>query len=309
MMRGAPAGELLATVTLNLALAIAVGAGISDLWLASRGSPWAAGRRNRLSLAGAAAVAAALLASGALLWLKAAAMAEVPLTDAGAAAWSMLTATHFGLAWTAGTSALALGALAIVLRRDGTDRRRWIVLNLSALAAFLYTRSTVSHASAESDFGIRILVDWFHLVLVSVWVGEVVIAGLLTLAAAPSDLADDRIDCKGYIEGISTTATYALAGIVVTGLANAWFNVGSPAALVGNAYGSALLAKLALVAIAVLLGGFNRFFVLPSLTAAGPVAAPALRRFTTILRIEAVVLSGVLILAAILSSTPPPTAG
>ena len=108
---------------------------------------------------------------------------------------------------------------------------------------------------------------------------------------------------------LSTSATYALGGIVATGLANAWYNVGIPADLTGNPYGAALLLKLALVAIAVLLGGVNRFFVMPALTAAGPVPLAALRRFTLILRVEAVVLSGVLIFAAILSSTPPPTAG
>lgn len=304
-----PVGQLIATVTLNLALAIAVGAGMSALWLARRESGWAASQDGRLRLAGAAAVAVALLASGALLWMKAAGMAEVPMSEAGAAAWSMLTATHFGLAWAVGAATLVLGGLAIAAPPRTRGRRRWILLNLSALAAFLYTRSMVSHASADGDLGIRILADWVHLVLISVWVGEVFVAGLLTLAAAPVDKADDRFDCKRYIQSLSTSATWALGGIVVSGLANAWYNVGSPGALTGNPYGSALLVKLALVAIAVLLGGFNRFFVMPTLTADGPVPAPALRRFTFILRVEAVVLSAVVIVAAVLSSTPPPTAG
>lgn len=304
-----PAAQLIVTVTLNLALAIGVGAGLSTLWLAARDSDWAADRRGQLSVAGAAAAAVALLASGALLWLKAASMAEVPVTAAGAASLSILTATHFGYSWTGGASALVLGALAVALRPPGKGRRRWIFLNLFALAAFLYTRSVVSHAAADGDFGIRILADWVHLMLISVWAGEVFVAGLLTLAAPLNAEADDHIECKRYIEALSASATYALGGIVVTGAVNAWYNVGSPYTLAGNPYGVALLLKLALVAVAVLLGGFNRVFVMPSLTAAGMVPATALRHFTLILRLESAVLLGVLIVAAILSSTSPPTAG
>lgn len=302
----APISQLVATVMLNLALAIAVGAGMSALWLARRDSSWAAIQRDRLRRAGVASVAVALLASGALLWMKAASMAEVPMIEAGAVVWSMLTATHFGVAWIAGALALVLVAIAAAVRPPGKKSRQWMVLNLFALAAFLYTRSLVSHASADSDFGIRILIDWVHLVLISVWVGEVVNAGLLTLAAPPGARVDDRIDCERYIMALSRTATYALGGVVATGLVNAWYNVGSPGAVIGNQYGTALLFKLALVAVAVLLGGYNRFVVMPSLTAG--ITAPVLRRFTLVLRVEAAVLLGVLIIAAILSSTPPPTA-
>ena len=80
----------------------------------------------------------------------------------------------------------------------------------------------VSHAAAEGDFGLRILSDWVHLVFISVWVGEVFVAGLLTLAAPPTAHADDHIDGKGFIEALSTSATHALGGIVATGLGSAW---------------------------------------------------------------------------------------
>jgi putative copper resistance protein D len=309
MAIGVPVTQLVGTVTLNLALAIAVGASFSSLWLSARRSGWAAVQRRRLRLAGAVAVAGALLASGASLWLEAAEMAEVPITAAGAAALSMLSSTHFGHAWTAGLLALVVAFVAVAMQLRDSCHRWWKFLNLSALAAFLYTRSMVSHAAAEGDFGLRILVDWVHLLLISVWVGEVFVAGLLTLAAPPTAMADDGIDCKGYAEALSTSATYALGGIVVTGLVNAWYNIGTPANLAGNAYSAALLLKLALVAIAVLLGGVNRVFVMPTLTADGPFPSDALRHFTLILRVEAAVLAGVLILAAVLSSMPPPTMG
>ena len=57
--------------------------------------------------------------------------------------------------------------------------------------------------------------------------------------------------------------------------------------------------KLALVAIAVALGGFNRFAVMPSLPASWP-------RFARVLRVEAVVLLAALVAAAVLANGEPP---
>jgi putative copper resistance protein D len=308
-----PFAQHAATVTLNLALAIAVGAGLSRLWLTSRASRWAGLGASRLRRASLAALAIAMLVNISVLWLEAAAMAEVPVALAGEASWSMLTATHFGTAWMIGFGALVFSTGAAALATHAERTALLVALNLLGLAVFLFTRSMVSHASANGDFGVLMIADWLHLVLVCMWVGEVFISGFLMLASPPGARTDDRDDCVRYIELLSASATLALAGILVTGLYNAWHNVGSPGALIDSAYGTTLLFKLALVALAVILGGMNRFVVMPSLITAlrgeDPAATPGLRRFTVILRVEAGVLLGVLMLAAVLSSTSPPTAG
>ncbi|MDL2354368.1 MAG: CopD family protein [Pseudomonadota bacterium] len=281
------------TVMLNLAVAVAVGASMSAIWMARGGARWAVAPRRRLRLAGLAALAVAMLASAGVLWLEAAAMAEVAPAQAAPAVRAMLTATHLGVAWQVGIGALLFSMGALALRGP-----RALAFNLLGLAAFLYTRSMVSHAAADGDFSVPIAVDWLHLMLVCLWTGEVAVAGWLVRL--------DDGDWTRYAAALSHTATLALGGIVATGLFGAWRNVGSPAALTGQVYGTILLAKLALVAIAVLLGGANRFFVMPSLR--GDNACAAARRFTAILRIESVVLLGVLVLAAVLSATAPPTA-
>jgi putative copper resistance protein D len=250
-----------------------------------------------------------MLADAGVLWLQAAAMAEVPVSQAGAAAWSMLTETHFGLAWSIGIGALVFSATAMALSMH--VRGSWpVLLNLPGLALFLYTRSMVSHAASDGDFGVALLADWLHLILACLWVGSVLVAGFLVLAAPRAGSVEDRKDCARYVASLSMSATFSLAGIFASGLFSAWRNLGSAGALVGSAYGAALLAKLALVGLAVLLGGVNRFVVMPSLLAGlgsgSPVATLAARRFTMVLRIEAGVLLGVLMLAAILSSTSPP---
>lgn len=306
-----PVAQHAATVVLNLAIAVAVGAGLSRLWIASGASPWAGIHAGRLRRASLVALAIAMPASVCGLWLEAAAMAEVPVVQAGAASWSMLTATHFGAAWMIGIGALIFSTGVSAFATQAASVRRLVSLNLFGLAVFLFTRSMVSHASADGDFNAPMIADWLHLVLICVWVGEVFVAGFLTLAAPPGQRKNDRDDCGRYIETLSASATFALAVIVATGLFSAWHNIGSARALIGSVYGTTLLVKLSLVAIAAMLGGANRFIVMPALIAAirgNDSATPsAMRRFTMTLRIEAAVLLGVLMLAALLSSTYPPS--
>lgn len=315
MASALPLAQYGATVILDLAGAVALGAGVLALSAAPRKSAWSALLRPRLRLAHLAALVLTLAASVVVLWLEAAAMAEVPLVEAGDAVWSMLTATHFGKAWIAGAGLLLVASIAAILAVPGarrTIKRAPIASSVLALAAFLYTRSMVSHAAANGDFNVPMLADWVHLVLISVWIGEVCIAGILTLSTTPADSMADRIDCRDDVVALSRSATFALVGIAATGLFSAWHNLGTAGALVDNPYRTLLLFKLALVALAVALGGLNRFFVMPSLTSGlagtGPLPVVSLHRFVAILRVEAIVLSAVLILAAILSSTAPPGA-
>jgi len=302
----------IATVTLNLALAVAVGAGMAALWLASRTTAWSAVQLRRVRPVWIGASLAAIAALGSLLPFVSASMAEVPVSEAGEAMCTMLTESHFGMAWAIGVGAVLAAALASAVPASGQRLRSVALLNLLALAVALYTRSMVSHAAADGDLSLAVIVDWIHLCLMSVWVGEVFIAALVTLSGRVPSHAFDRAELARYVENLSSSATFALVGIFSTGLFSTWQNLGDISGLTGNAYGSVLLFKLGLVAFAVLLGGFNRFIVMPSLLAGlrephGDAAQP-LSRFTLNLRIEAIVLLAVLVAAAILSATSPPTA-
>jgi putative copper resistance protein D len=301
-----------ATVTLNLALAVAVGAAIAALWLANGTTAWSAAQLRRVRLMRIGATAAAIAALGSLLPFVSASVAEVPVAAAGEAMGAMLAESHFGLAWTIGMGALLAAALASVI--PATRQRLGTVasINLLVLALALYTRSMVSHAAADGDLSVAIVVDWMHLCLISVWVGGVVVAGFVTLSGPIAEPAVARAEAARYVEKLSSSATFALAGVFATGLFSAWHNLGGGAGLTGNPYSSVLLYKLALVALAALLGGFNRFIVMPSLLAGWRAqhagAAQRLCRFRLVLQIEAVVLLAVLVAAAMLGATPPPTA-
>jgi putative copper resistance protein D len=228
-------------------------------------------------------------------------MAEVPEFAAGSATWTMATSTHLGMAWCVGLVGLAVAA-AGSLARDG--RNPWPTM--AALAVFWYTRSIASHAASDGDFSVRLLADWLHLGLVSLWVGEVIVSGGVILRTAGDLTAADTRARKAYVTSLSDSATIALAGILMTGLYAAWRSLRGIGDLVGNPYGFALVAKLLLVAIAALLGGFNRLVVMPPWLA-DDAARPALSsRFKRILWIEAAVLTGAVVVASWLASTSPP---
>jgi len=120
----------------------------------------------------------------------------------------------------------------------------------------------------------------------------------------------DRRARAAYVASLSSSATFALTGIFVTGLYAAWRSIDGWAHLLGNPYGNTLVAKVLLVGAAAALGGFNRFFVMPPWLAresVGDAAAEAFSvRFKRVVWIEAVVLLAVVALAAWLASTSPP---
>lgn len=304
--------QRVATAILNLSVATFIGSGAATVWLRSAGSAWAAGMLPRLRKTMLGTGAVGIIAYLAILWLEAAAMAEVPLTQAFDAVQSVITSTHYGYAWMLGAVALIVVTASAAVQPSPRLRTVATAMRFAALGVFLYSRSIVSHAGAAGDFTWAVAVDWVHLVLISMWVGEVIVAGLITLGSAPSAKTKDRTDCARYVEALSTSATVALIGIFITGVLSAWRGLGGIGNVVGSLYFTTLLLKVALVLSAAALGGLNRFIVMPKMLAqlrTAPRSSHAAGKgFARVLQIEAVILIAVLVAAAFLSSTSPPMA-
>jgi len=305
MAEGLPAARVPAAVVLvNLGLAGIVGAWASAWWLRGSGSPWGtrAGRQSGSALRLAAALTAA--ADALLLWMQAADMGEVPLTETLSTLPTMLTQTYAGRAWAGG----ALGLLVVLAATWSRSRARFAAVAMGA-SLFVYCRAAVSHAGEFGWLSLERAIEFTHLGADGLWLGGVGIAAWVL--ATPSGLrADDRADAAAWIESLSACATAALAVVVASGLFNAWRGLGSVSRLLGNDYGETLLVKLALVCVAVGLGGFNRFVAMPKWLAAlsDSRGAPARWQslFVRVLRIEAFFLFAALVAAAVLSGSPLP---
>jgi len=293
-------------VAIQCGLALVAGGLASLLWLRRCASSWARGVVQASRRACLAGVGITLAASLAALWFQAA-MGDGALGAAGAMVAMMVRETHYGHAWSAGFAALTAAGISMA-----ASRRLFVPAGALGLAAFMLTRSVVSHAGVDGDFTFKVVGDWIHLMLVCLWVGMVVLGAFIALRRAPNTRAD-AADSAVWVSSLSAAATVALVGIVATGALKIWWATPSIAQLAASPYGSVLLAKLLLVGAAIGLGGVNRLFVMPTLLArlqeAVQTAPNPQRRFVHVLRMEALVLLLVLVAAAILSGTPDPGEG
>lgn len=90
--------------------------------------------------------------------------------------------------------------------------------------------------------------------------------------------------------------------IAVTSAYQEWAYGGSVERLVQSPYGRTIIAKIALFSVLLILGAFNRYISVPRLQAREALAA---ERFMRTVRLEAFLLVGVLLCAALLRHQAP----
>lgn len=298
-----------ATALINISLAWTVGVLASRFWLMKQTAGWQKAVVGQLSPAMLAGLVACTISILLALWIESASMGDVPWLEAWPVFLQMMTTTHYGHA---GVAAVALLVIAMVvhwrLRGPGAGLRyvgSLTVLLLLVAAA----RVTIGHAYEHGPLSVAVLVEWLHLLLMSIWVGVVFVAAWVVL---PRVLAGELVATREratYVTSMSNWAAAALAGILATGAYNAYRVLGSPRQLIEADYGQVLLFKICLVLIAIALGGFNKFIGLPLALSFGESAAKAgrgLRTVIAVLRIESIALLLVLIAAAVLTSSAPP---
>ncbi|MBN3737305.1 MULTISPECIES: CopD family protein [Burkholderia] len=301
--------RLVAVAIQNAGFAVVVGALLGGRWLGLGASAWQHGIGRRLVATLRIASAVSLLASVTAFWAHCALMSEVPLFEAGPAVRAMLAGTGFGHAWLAGAVFMLVVVLLAFVRRANDTRFPFAMW--AALACVALARSNGGHPVDAGLFSVPVWIDWLHLLAISAWVGLVLVTAFGVMPRLAGMPASERATGASFVQSLSDASTYALVVLFATGAYNGWRGVDTPANLLVSTYGQILLLKLSLVLIAAALGSHNRFFGMPKLLAAlrDPAAAmPAvsLKRFGAVLRIEAVVLGGVLMVAAVLVSSALP---
>jgi putative copper resistance protein D len=289
----------------DIGFATMTGALASAALLQDASSAWAGSRARRaLGLCVLASVVT-LVASVAWRWVQAMSMTELAPGAALLAVGGIVADTQFGCAWAIGALAcVACSACAWLARRHRPARAPWVAAGL-ALAVVAGARASAGHAGANGLGGFTVVMA-VHLLAIGMWAGAVLAAVLAVLRGRDGA---DGVDRMRYAQRLSTLATVALALVLATGALAAWHGLGGSLAPLapraGSTWGLALDAKLAGVALAIALGAFNRIAVLPGLAYASEGGA-AWRRFTRVLRVEAVVMLAVLVAAALLGNGEPP---
>ncbi|HEY7061660.1 MAG TPA: FixH family protein [Chloroflexota bacterium] len=237
---------------------------------------WEAGRRRGLALAVAAA-ATGLGAAALALVVQAATAADMEPWQALGSPLGALLGTRYGAIWAARVGCLvALGGLALRLRQPGVtvDARGWLA-GLALGAGLLAAQSATSHAAATEPGTLLALgTDWVHLAGAAIWLGGLVQLTLALPAALGALPGGGRLAVlAAVLPRFSTWAIASVAAMVVSGLYQAWAEVGDWDTLVGTAYGQTLLVKLALVLPLVALGAVNLLVVSPRVARATGAAA------------------------------------
>jgi putative copper resistance protein D len=218
-----------------------------------------------------------------IVWLG---LEAVEMSGAGAAAaWDarilerVLAETQFGHAWSLRlVLALAIAVLLAVAggRIGGSPPLARAIVLLSGV--LLATIAWAGHAAGErgTDRIVHLSADAVHLVAAGAWLGALPgLAALLAHARKASTPEAAGIAARRF----STLGVVSVGILVITGIVNAWYTVGSVPALLATVYGRLLLLKLVLFGAMLALAAINRLRLTPRLTAGrGAWAARQLER-------------------------------
>jgi copper transport protein len=210
--------------------------------------------------------------------------------------------------------ALFVAAAAVAIWLDQPERRQRSTAALLALAgalgaaaACLLVPGLAGHAGQTSPRGLSLAFDWFHLVAGSVWVGGLI--GLVVLAATlpAARRVAALVVCVPRFSNVAFVSVLVLIG---AGTGSAVQHMPTLASFWQTSYGKSLLVKIALLAAALLLAAVNLLRNVPRFKAFGTrpeLGAPAASLLRRLVAGEALLVSGAVLAAAVLSSLPPPS--
>lgn len=266
-----------------------------------RGEPAGPGEALRRRLPSVARWSIAIGIASAVAWLAAVAatMSGMPLSRAIDASTlvAVVGGTLFGKVWIARVCLACV--LLLALRPRSAGRSGWgLALRTVAAGAYLASLAWTGHAAAAEGpwRDAQIISDVVHLLAAGAWLGALPALVYLLGTIQPSEGA------ASATRRFSSFAIICVFALIMSGVGNSWFLVGSVPALLGTAYGRLLVAKLALLTVMLIFAAANRLVLTPQLGAGDRRALRTLRR-NTLLEIAAGLL--VVTIVGVLGITVP----
>ena len=216
---------------------------------------------------------------------------EATLGDAEV--WGVALLSRAGASHALGAAGLLLVALPAA---TAAGRRAWARPAAAAGGVLVCASYALAgHAAGSEPWPLPAGLVLLHLLAVAFWIGSL---PPLAWAARREGTAAARL-----VRDWARLAAFAVPALAVAGLLLAALVGGGPRGLLASRYGSALAAKVALVAALLGLAAWHRFHSTPALAAGAPRAG---RRLSRSIALEAAVAVLVLCATARLVSTPPP---
>ncbi len=233
----------------------------------------------------------ALFCTPVALLIGAANMADLSLRAAIAYLPAVIGETHFGHVWS--WSLPLTVSLPLLAWAPGSARMRCAGLAL-ATGALLALVSFASHAIDRGSLAVAVY--FMHEIAASLWIGAIL---ALWIGAVVGKLGAHWVTRTA--PRVSSAAGWTVAVLILSGIYTAYYSLDAdPRRLIYAAYGRVLVDKLCAAMLVLLIGGYNRYWLMPEVSA--PEAQESLLRNVGV---ESLLLMGVLGLAALLANTPP----
>lgn len=276
---------------------------------APTGSKIAAAFRRSLARIAWISIAFAVLSGLAWFVLVSASMSGQPVADVytQGTLLTVLAQTEFGNDWLArSVFVVVLAGLLVPLLSGAGAKPLWLQAAAVIFAAALVgTLAWAGHAiGARGIEGIvHPAADVLHLIAAAAWVGTLVpLALLLAMTAEEADLLPVA---RAAAVRFSTLGIASVATVLLTGMVNAWYLVGSVSALTESSYGRLLSGKLVLFSIMVGIAAFNWSQLTPRLVCNADDARKARRALCRNAAIEALLGAVIISIVAVLGTLPP----
>jgi copper transport protein len=279
-----------------LGIALTIGA-LGFRLLVLRGLPVPRALERRIAVAGGVGALATIHAGIAAFSLRAEDALQLPFGRFLYGDLSPMAKTRFGIAFVTMTLIFAL-VLALIYVSWLLDRIELLVPAFALAVVFAGGLSVSGHDAVDPGSSWKTeIADWLHLSAASLWIGALATMALLLWTGAP-ELR------KAAFMRFSRLATVLIAVVLGAGVYLAIVRLPHVSDLWSTGYGRVLLAKIGLVSFALLWGAFHHFVVAPALERAD---TGFLGRIGRSLAGESMVGMAVLLLAAILVDSRPPT--
>ncbi|MDJ0323685.1 copper resistance protein CopC [Cryobacterium sp. PH31-AA6] len=229
------------------------------------------------------------------------------------ATWVTLTVTPWGHLWLAREIALVVTAGALFWSTRSSRAGRWVRIAAIALAAVVGLEAWAGHASTlPSRSAVAAFASASHLVAAGVWAGGLTILAICLIPLMRRNRATRGPILASAWRAFSPMAAVATVVLLASGLYEAGRHLPDLTSVGSTIYGGTVAGKLVLVGVALAIAGINTLLVNPRLAArvglllGRPVGwAPVpLRRFSTIVAAEVLILAVAVGGASLLTTVP-----
>ena len=142
--------------------------------------------------------------------------------------------------------------------------RKWTTVSGVVFSLLLLVVIAMSgHQGAKGYMNFPFFLDALHLVAVSWWIGGIIFIRFFLSAFVKGTLIEFWRNLTSLINRFSQLATYCVFIAALTGILLSYYNVKGFSVLMNTPYGIILLLKILLVGIIVIIGGMNKFFLIP----------------------------------------------